>query len=140
MTHFATHGRARLNPPRRAADSQSMESIVTWIGTGMAGLLFVAIVVAWWEHLGRNEQRAAAENPSAPPARAVAVDIELDALAAGDAGGAGGASEAGERQQAPGGALMRMAAPALGRSKRWLDTRPTVLKGAPEKNASPSIV
>ena len=137
MTHFATHGRARLNPPRRAADSQSMESIVTWIGTGMAGLLFVAIVVAWWEHLGRNEQRAAAENPSAPPARAVAVDIELDALAAVDAGDAG---VTGERQQALGGALMRMAAPALGRSKRWLDTRPTVLKGAPEKNASPSIV
>ena len=111
-----------------------MESIVTWIGTGMAGMLFVAIVVAWWEHLGRNEQRAVAENPSAPPARVVAVDIELDALAAGDAG------DAGERQQALGGALKRMAAPALGRPKRWLDTRPTVLKGTPEKDASPSIV
>ena len=111
-----------------------MESIETWIGTGMAGLLFVAIIVAWWEHLGRNEQRAAAEIPSAPPTRVVSVDIELDALAAGDAG------DAGERQQALGGALKRMAAPALGRPKRWLDTRPTILKGTPEKDASPSVV
>ena len=108
-----------------------MESIVTWIGAGMAGLLFVAIVVAWWEHLGRNERHAAVEIPSAPAARVMAVDIELDTLPAGDAG---------ERQQALGGALARMATPAVGRPQRWVDTRPTVLKGVSERDASPSRV
>ena len=108
-----------------------MDSIVTWIGAGFAGLLFVAIVVAWWEHLGRDEQLAEAENAPAPTLHIVSVDVELDDLGSGDAR---------ERQQALGGALTRMAAPAAGRPQRWVDTQPTVLKGVAESGATPSTV
>ncbi len=109
-----------------------MYSIITWIACGLAALLSVACVVAWYEHLGRRQQRND-DDWETPPRRAASVDIELDALAAEPAWG-----DVGERRQALGGAISRM---ARGDRRQGVgDTVPMILAGpstAPQAGGPP---
>jgi hypothetical protein len=106
-----------------------MQSLITWIAYGLAALLLLACVVAWYEHLGRTERRVDGDDWEAPPRRAVSVDVELDALPPAPASG-----DVGERRQALGGAMSRM---ATGDRRQGLgDTVPMILAGtAPEAEA-----
>ncbi len=87
----------------------------------------MAIVVAWWEHLGRAAAQHDARQPL--PRNAATVDVELDALAAAPLG----SGDVYERQQTLGGAMARMAG-ATGTA--WTDTAPMIGMGSPENNAT----
>ena len=100
------------------ADMRRMESLLSWIGIGLAGLLGVAVIVAWWEHLGRN----IGPLPVAPAtARAVSVDVPLDAWPA-------PAGDANERRATLGQAMDRMGQ-ARAQGEAWVETRPMVTPG-----------
>jgi hypothetical protein len=117
--------KAAPNLPKQAA----MNGFFHWLLSGFGGLVFSAIVVAWWEHLGRQakQSQAKAEYKSA---RVVSVDIELDALAA----SAQGTGDVYERQQALGGAIARMAGAA---GAGWTDTAPMIGLGLRENDQAP---
>jgi hypothetical protein len=102
-----------------------MSVFFQWSLSGLAGLVFAAIVVAWWEHLGRLALQHEGKTPGYP-SRAVTVDVELDALAA----TAQGTGDVYEREQALGGAIARMAG-ATGQG--WTDTAPMIGMGQREK-------
>jgi hypothetical protein len=106
-----------------------MQSLITWIAYGLGTLFFGACVVAWWEHLGREGRRAEDPDWDSPPRTATSVDVELDALPATAPTG-----DVGERRQALGGAITRMA----GGDRRlgFGDTVPMILAGA-AKDATP---
>ena len=95
-----------------------MQALFTWIGYGLVTLFFAACVVAWWEHLGRERRDPEEPDWESPLPKAVKVDVEIDALAPGDAR---------ERQQALCGALSRMT--EGGDRPRWTDTAPMILPG-----------
>jgi hypothetical protein len=107
-----------------------MQSLLIWTAYGLAGLFFAGCVVAWWEHLGRERRRQDEPDWEAPDPKAISVDVSLDALAA------EGPGDQGERQQALGGALTRMAG-AGQNPQRWIDTAPMILPGAAAVNAEP---
>ncbi len=104
-----------------------MESLLSGIGIGFAVLLGLAVVVAWWEHLGRR----AGPPPWVPPAsaRAVTVDLPLDALTA-------PAGDADQRRATLGQAMDRMGQ-ARQPGDAWVETRPMVNPGA--TTAAPSV-
>lgn len=115
------------------AENPVMEAFISWVGAALGALLAVAVLVAWWEHLTRNTRRPAAP-PEAAPARAVSVDVPLDALIPPTPG------DTAERQAALDGALQRMATPpqAPARSAEpsaWTETEPMVLSPAPAPEA-----
>jgi hypothetical protein len=95
-----------------------MNGVFILIFWGLLGLVFAATVVAWWEHLGRQGAAQFAK-VQAKAARAVSVDVELDALEA----SAQGSGDVYERQQTLGGAMARMAG-ATGTG--WTDTAPMI--------------
>jgi hypothetical protein len=103
-----------------------MQTLLSWIAFGLGTLFFVACVVAWWEHLGREGQRAEEPGWDAPPGRLASVDVDLDALPAAD----WAAGDVGERRQALGGAITRMA--SGDRRQGFGDTLPMILAGAAE--------
>jgi hypothetical protein len=104
-----------------------MNGVLVLIFWGLLGLLFAAVVVAWWEHLGRQGAAQFAK-VQAKAARAVSVDVELDALEA----SAQGTGDVYERQQTLGGAMARMAG-ATGTG--WTDTAPMIGMGLPNCQA-----
>ena len=55
-------------------------TVVQWAGNLCGGLLGVAVVVAWWEHVGRKGQAHADDGwaPSSPRAVVVGVDVDVD--------------------------------------------------------------
>jgi hypothetical protein len=102
-----------------------MESILSLIGLATAGLLAVAIGVAWWEQIG--SRAAARRTLHATPRHAVSVDVKLDELAGEPARAA---SDQAARQAALGTAMARMArATPSPTSLAWMDTQPTVAAG-----------
>ncbi len=105
-----------------------MQSLITWIAYGLGTLFFGACVVAWWEHLGRDVKRSEEPDWDAPPRQAASVDVELDALQPPAAAPAPAAGDVGERRQALGGAMTRMA--SGDRRQGFGDTVPMVLAGA----------
>ncbi len=112
-----------------------MEAFFSWVGAALGALFVVAVLVAWWEHLGRNNRRPAAPH-AAVPARTVTVDVPLDALTAAPPG------DAAERQAALDEALARMAsanagAAASAEPAAWIETEPMVLHPAAEAEARP---
>ena len=96
-----------------------MDGIFAWLGFGAAALFVVAVVVAWWEHLGRGTKPP--DDFSSTPPRGMTVDVELDKLQALPPG------DGGRRQQALGGAIARMAGPR----RTWPETTPMVGPGPP---------
>jgi hypothetical protein len=84
-------------------------------------------VVAWWEHLGRNGRRSEEADWDGAPRRLTHVDVDLDALPA----AAAPSGDVGERRQALGGALARMA--SVDQRQAFGDTAPMVLPGASAK-------
>jgi hypothetical protein len=102
-----------------------MNGVLVLILWGLLGLLFAAVVVAWWEHLGR---KGAAQHAKmqAKAARVVSIDVELDALEA----TAQGTGDVYVRQQTLGGAMARMAG-ATGTG--WTDTAPMIGMGLPSR-------
>ena len=101
-----------------------MNGVLVLILWGLVSLVFAAVVVAWWEHLGRQgaAQFAKAQATQAKAARVVSIDVELDALEA----TAQGTGDVYERQQTLGGAIARMAG-ATGTG--WTDTAPMIGMG-----------
>ncbi len=101
-----------------------MQTLITWIAYGLGSLFFAACVVAWWEHLGRADKAGQEPDWDAAPRKMSSVDVDLDALPA----AAPPAGDVGERRQALGGAITRMA----GRDRRqgYGDTVPMILPGA----------
>jgi hypothetical protein len=104
-----------------------MQSLITWIAYGLGTLFFGACVVAWWEHLGRDAKRPEEPDWDTAPRRVASVDVELDVLTAPPPAPAAG--DVGERRQALGGAMLRMAGndPRQG----FGDTVPMILAGGP---------
>ena len=102
-----------------------MEGYFTWICGALAGLLLVAVAVAWFEHLVREDGRQTAFQSPARSRIAGKLDLELDELAATPAG------DQPERRAALDGAMAKMA----GGSGRlgWIDTAPMV-------NAGPEVL
>ena len=114
-----------------------MDSLLHWIANGLAGLFFVACVVAWWEHLGRGTRyRPEDVVTPRPPAK---VDITLDDLPAASTA-SGHTGDTGERRDTLAGALTRMVVPAA--KAGWPETAPMVLPGRaearPEKRTEPT--
>ncbi len=115
------------------AENPVMEAFFSWVGAALGALLAVAVLVAWWEHLTRNNRRPAVL-PVAAPARSVSVDVPLDALTPPTPG------DTAERQAALDGALQRMTntpqAPARSaEAGPWTETEPMVLSSAPAPEA-----
>ncbi len=106
-----------------------MHSLFIWIACGLATLLLVACVVAWYEHLDRSPRHSPDDDWGTPLRRAVSVDVELDTLSLSTASG-----DVGERRQALGGALSRMA--SGDRRQNAGDTVPMILAGAPQRAAA----
>jgi hypothetical protein len=119
-----------------------MSAVFSWIVQGLAALLFLAVVVAWWEHLGREERRRGLElDPEgARPAgtRVVSVDVDLEATPApvmleGDAA---------TRREVLDGAISRMSRDGSTAATRsaWIDTAPMIGQGMgePETAAAPA--
>ncbi len=102
-----------------------MQTLFTWIAYGLAALFFVACVVAWYEHLGRTQRREDEPDWESPLPKAMSVDVELDALSA--EAQADAAGDVGERRQALGGAMTRMAS---SRGNGFGDTTPMILPGS----------
>lgn len=102
-----------------------MQSLITWIAYGLGALFFVACVVAWWEHLGRDGQRTEEPDWDAPPRPFAGVDVDLDALPAATLP----SGDMVERRQELGGAMRRMSGPD--RRQGAGDTVPMILAGAP---------
>jgi|GEM_PF-5620863 len=109
-----------------------MHSLFIWIACGLATLLLVACVVAWYEHLDRTPGRIPDDDWETPPPRAASVDVELDTLSPSAASG-----DVGERRQALGGALSRMA--SGDRRQNAGDTVPMILTGAPQRAAAVTV-
>jgi hypothetical protein len=112
-----------------------MEAFFSWVGAALGALFVVAVLVAWWEHLVRNTRRPTAP-PEAVPARAVSVDVPLDALTAPSPG------DAAERQAALDGALQRMASAPQSQARgtengAWIETEPMVLSTTSAAEAEP---
>jgi hypothetical protein len=105
-----------------------MNGVMVLILWGLASLVFAAVVVAWWEHLGRQGAAHDAK-AQAKAARAASVDVELDALEA----TAQGTGDVYERQQTLGGAMARMAG-ATGTG--WTDTAPMIGMGLPNRKST----
>jgi hypothetical protein len=120
-------GRRRTQAETVRADSPQMDAVLHWIANGLAGLFFIACVVAWWEHLGRSA-RYQPEDVATPKAPAK-VDIALDDLPA-------PSGDSGERRSALVGAMTRMAAPAP--RSTWIETAPMVLPPRSEEAAPPT--
>jgi hypothetical protein len=110
-----------LKPTANMPIALLMSVFFQWALSGLAGLVFVAVVVAWWEYLGQRVAQHEAKTPHKPK-RAASVDVELDALAA----MAQGTGDVYERQQTLGGAIARMAG-AMGQG--WTDTAPMIGMG-----------
>jgi hypothetical protein len=106
-----------------------------WIGLGLGALFFVAVVVAWWEHLGRQAAGPLSFAP-APP-KVAQVDLNVDAWPEPAAAPASG--DQARRQRALGDALERMTQPgALGEPRRgWVDTKPMIGLNAPRAETAP---
>ncbi len=117
-----------------------MNAVVSWIVQCLAALLFMAVVVAWWEHLGRAERRREADAdldggaPAAP--RVISVDVDLDATPApivleGDAA---------TRREVLDGAMSRMSRDGSTAATRsaWIDTAPMVGQGMGKPEAEPA--
>lgn len=103
-----------------------MDNVLSWIGYGFATLVFVACVVAWYEHLSRAHRRDQARDWDSPQPRVAQVDLELEAPAT-------ASSDAGQRREALDGALSRMSS---ARTSSFCDTVPMVLPGrAPTEHA-----
>jgi hypothetical protein len=110
-----------------------MQSLITWIAFGLGALFFIACVVAWWEHLGRDGKAAEEPDWDLQP-KVVSVDVELDAAAV----EAAPPGDVGERRQALGGAISRMA--GADRRSAFGDTIPMILAGAPaDSNSAPPV-
>jgi hypothetical protein len=111
-----------------------MPSLLVWIAYSLAGLFFIACVVAWYEHLGRSRPRTMEADWDSPAPKALSVDIEIDTLAA----PAQAPGDAGERRAALDGAMGRMARPGGhgSRGNRFGDTLPMVLPGKPAELSS----
>jgi hypothetical protein len=119
-----------------------MIAVFSWIAQGLAALMFVAVVVAWWEHLGRVERRRSLmQDPEAArPAgtRVLSVDVDLEATAApvvleGDAA---------TRREVLDGAMSRMSreGSTAGSRSAWFDTAPMIVQGmgTPETASAPA--
>lgn len=117
------HLRKRPQARVAAADSGLMQSLFFWIAFGLGSLFFAACVVAWWEHLGRVGKRHEEPDWAAPPHKAASVDVELEALEAN--------GDVGERRQALGGVMSRLAGPERRRSAGQGDTEPMILASTP---------
>jgi hypothetical protein len=107
-----------------------MNGVLVLILWGLVSLVFAAVVVAWWEHLGRQAAAQFAKT-QAKAARAVSIDVELDALEA----TAQGTGDVYERQQTLGGAIARMAG-ATGTG--WTDTAPMIGMGLRSREERPT--
>jgi hypothetical protein len=115
-----------------------MQSLITWIAYGLGTLFFGACVVAWWEHLGRGVKRTEEPDWDAPPRRVASVDVELDVLTAPPpAPDSHDAGDVGERRQALGGAMLRMA--GSDRRQGFGDTVPMILAGGPSEAAAVAV-
>jgi hypothetical protein len=110
-----------------------MNDVVSWVAECLAALLFVAVVVAWWEHLGSLERRRGAdldgdpESQGASGPRVTSVDVDLDATPApivleGDAAA---------RREVLDGAITRMSRDGSTAATRsaWIDTAPMIGQG-----------
>jgi hypothetical protein len=104
-----------------------MNGFLHWLLSGAASLVLVAVVVAWWEHLGRAAAQHDAKQPLPP--RLATVDVELDALVALGQG----TGDVYERRQTLDGAMARMAGVA---GSAWTDTAPMIGIGLRENNAT----
>jgi hypothetical protein len=109
-----------------------MQTLITWIAYGLGALFLTACVVAWWEHLGRDGQRADEPDWEDAQRGLTRVDVDLDALTAATAP----AGDVGERRQALGGAITRMA--SGDRRQGFGDTAPMILPGV-SADAPPEI-
>jgi hypothetical protein len=105
-----------------------MNGVIVLILWGLLGLVFAAVVVAWWEHLGRQGAAQHAKM-QARAARVVTIDVELNELEA----SAQGTGDVYERQQTLGGAIARMAG-ATGTG--WTDTAPMIGMGLPRRKSA----
>ena len=97
-----------------------------WLSACLGGLVFVAVVVAWWEHLGSGQR--AGEAPREAAMRVVSVDVEIDRLDDPPAPETPG-SDSADRRQAMSGAMARMIR-AADTPQRWVDTAPMIGPGA----------
>ncbi len=102
-----------------------------WVVVGGASLMAVAMVVAWWEHVGRVDPADAASSAEEASTgmllRAVTVDVSLDALEAESIATPTG-NDGAARKMALDGALVRMARTGSVSDARpsWLDTTPMI--------------
>ena len=98
-----------------------MHDFLITLGYGVAALLAVAVLVAWWEHLA-DPRRMRAPAPPPPPAAPVRVDVDLDTLDQQPPG------DQSERTHAVNATLARIArAGATGTQlTAWTETRPMV--------------
>jgi len=124
--------------PPAVADSAKMQTLIIWIAYGLAGLFFVACVVAWYEHLGRAQRSDEEPDWESPLPKVLTIDVELDALAAEAQAEAVAGGDVGERRQALGGALSRMSNTSntnnasnagSARGNGFGDTAPMILPG-----------
>jgi hypothetical protein len=110
-----------------------MSLVLSWIAGCLATLLLVAVVVAWWEHLGRLErrQRGNHDGDSVAPARpaVTSVDVDLGATATltqleGDAA---------TRRELLEATMSRMSRDGSGMAAQsrgaWIDTAPMIGQG-----------
>jgi hypothetical protein len=108
-----------------------MSAVFSWIAQGLAALMFVAVIVAWWEHLGRVERRRSlVQDPEAARptrTRVLSVDVDLEVTPApvvleGDAA---------TRREVLDGALSRMSREGSTAASRsaWIDTAPMIGQG-----------
>ena len=107
-----------------------MEGYSTWILSALAALFVVAVAIAWFEHLVRQDGREAAFKSPAGARYAAKLDLELDEFAAPIAG------DVPERRAAFEGAIARMTGAGSALRGGWLDTAPMVNAGA--RDAAPS--
>jgi hypothetical protein len=113
-----------------------MSDVFSWLFSGLGALLFMAVLVAGWEHLSR--QAAQREPAAGGAARAARIDLRLDTQSSGLASELPTESTATadapptERQSrlvALADALARAARPGLLQQERghWMDTAPRIV-------------